>query len=903
MDSVLDGDGHFINMGNQSGGLFASFNYGTVKNLTLYGSITAEGGNVGAVAGSAYRTYIQNVISYVSVTNPGGNAGGLVGYFGGKHDSANGRYSKIENCAVYADISGNNAGGLVGEGWNGTQYWDIYNCAYVGDVTGTNAGAIVGYLNTDTNTCTFNTVYWCEQDGLDFYGKRDTTNQKYINTEARNVESFASGEVSYLLGSAWGQNIGQEDRPVLGGARVYYGYLSCADDAGKVYTNDVNALAEKPAHNWQDATCIAPKTCPNCNTTEGDALGHTPEQDDGNCLTPVNCSVCGGVAIPAKDTHNFVDGECDNPGCVTWETYTMTYYVDGEKVHTETHTCGAAYYLWKEAPQKEGLTLLGWAEEDGGELKYPASDYIWPEGDMDFYAVYGKVYTVTYYSYDVEQETYWENGSADAVAGESLILGTENPWFGKFVGWATEPLGQVVYTGEQEIVLTGNMDLYAILAPFSANIDLGAEDAVYDITTVTGVLPYSTVKLTNFPVRTGYIFLGFADSCYGSEYLICTDEETGEKYIEIQLSEDNVTLTALWKECDHKFDENGFCIHCGGKDPNYTEPVVLPTITLKYPSLSFESEVFYNVYFTATNTEDVEEMGLITWYNRPANTAAAIYESAEAVIPGAVYNAGANMYMVRSEGVPAKQLGDNMYIRVYAKLSDGTYAYSPVTYYNAVMYATDILAKSQSAEMKSLVVAMLNYGAAAQVHFNHNADKLMNAGLTPEQKALVKAYSSDMVAPMVPVDPSKVGTFKNNGFTNGYPTVSFEGAFSINFYLIPNQEVEGDMTLYCWDLSTYNSVSTLTEDNATAKVVMTDGGDRFVGAYEGIAAKQIDETVFVAGVYTSGGVRYSSPVISYSLGAYCKDQIANGSDTMKAFAAETAVYGFYAKAYFASLEG
>jgi regulator of RNase E activity RraA len=111
------------------------------------------------------------------------------------------------------------------------------------------------------------------------------------------------------------------------------------------------------------------------------------------------------------------------------------------------------------------------------------------------------------------------------------------------------------------------------------------------------------------------------------------------------------------------------------------------------------------------------------------------------------------------------------------------------------------------------------------------------------------------------------------------------------------------MTLYCWDLETYNSVSTLTEANATDTVVMTKGSNLYVGAYEGIAAKQIDETVFVAGVYTSGGVRYSSPVISYSLGAYCKDQIANGSDTMKAFAAETAVYGFYAKAYFASLEG
>ena len=260
--------------------------------------------------------------------------------------------------------------------------------------------------------------------------------------------------------------------------------------------------------------------------------------------------------------------------------------------------------------------------------------------------------------------------------------------------------------------------------------------------------------------------------------------------------------------------------------------------------------------------------------------------------------------MARSQGIPAKQLGDDLYLRVYAKLSDGTYVYSSVQRYSAKSYAADILKNSSNPDMKALVVSMLNYGAAAQVHFNHNTDKLMNAGLTAEQKAMVKEFSSDMIGSVIAADPNKVGNFKSNGgFSGAYPSVSFEGAFAINFYLLPKQTVESDMILYCWDLNTYNSVEVLTEENATAKITMINGGTQFVVAYEGIAAKQIDETVFVAGVYTSGGVRYSSPVISYSLGAYCKDQIANGSDTMKAFAAETAVYGFYAKAYFASLEG
>ena len=329
-----------------------------------------------------------------------------------------------------------------------------------------------------------------------------------------------------------------------------------------------------------------------------------------------------------------------------------------------------------------------------------------------------------------------------------------------------------------------------------------------------------------------------------------------------------------------------------------------PAINLQYPTLSFEGEVYYNVYFTAQDLEvSVEDMGLLTWYNRPANTASAIYETAETIIPGAVYNADANTYMVRSQGVPAKMLGDDMYLRVYAKFSDGSYIYSPVTYYNAKFYAADILKNSGNANMKSLVVAMLNYGAAAQIHFNHRTDSLMNADLTADQKPLAKEYSPDMISTLMAPDSAKTVNFKSNGgFSGGYPSVSFEGAFAINYYLMPKKDIESQMTLYCWDLATYNSVDVLTEANATAKVTMspalTDG--EYFGNYTGIAAKQIDETVFVASVYTSGGTRYSSPVLYYSLGTYCSDQIAKGSDTMQNFARATVVYGDAAKTYFAA---
>jgi len=60
-------------------------------------------------------------------------------------------------------------------------------------------------------------------------------------------------------------------------------------------------------HSWQDATCTAPKTCPLCGATEGEALGH--DWKDADCTTPKTCEVCGATEGSALG-HNYVDGAC-----------------------------------------------------------------------------------------------------------------------------------------------------------------------------------------------------------------------------------------------------------------------------------------------------------------------------------------------------------------------------------------------------------------------------------------------------------------------------------------------------------------------------------------------------------------------------------------------------------------
>lgn len=331
---------------------------------------------------------------------------------------------------------------------------------------------------------------------------------------------------------------------------------------------------------------------------------------------------------------------------------------------------------------------------------------------------------------------------------------------------------------------------------------------------------------------------------------------------------------------------NGICTTCGSSQ------VITPTITPKYPSLSFESEVYMSVYFTVSDMTDVIELGLVV------SDDASVDEN-DAVINEYGYKTGTNLFAVRTHGIPAKELGKVLYFKIYAKLCDGSYVYSGVYNYSAVAYAQDRLSNSSDEGLKKLCVAMLNYGAAAQNYMNYQTDALANAGLTAEQLALVEDYRSDMVAAIAGMDSKKVKHFVFNGYSQRIPSVSFDGAFGISYYFTPSHTPDNGITLYYWDAEAYAATDSLLPSNATG-VLTTDGSgtNAYKATVQDIAAKEMDSVIYVCALYVSSGETYCTGVLPYSLGAYCQDRIAKGSDAMKALATATAVYGYYAKQHF-----
>ncbi|MBQ7858297.1 MAG: hypothetical protein IJ351_06690, partial [Oscillospiraceae bacterium] len=134
----------------------------------------------------------------------------------------------------------------------------------------------------------------------------------------------------------------------------------------------------------------------------------------------------------------------------------------------------------------------------------------------------------------------------------------------------------------------------------------------------------------------------------------------------------------------------GSCTVCGAADPDYN-PVTVPTLTAKNISLSFEDEILVNVYFTAADTADVENYGLLLFSEKVATPT---FDTAIAYTEGWYESNG---YLgVTTPGIAAKNMGDTLYFAVYAVLSDGSYAYTKTYSYAPTTYAYNMLGKTST---------------------------------------------------------------------------------------------------------------------------------------------------------------------------------------------------------------
>ena len=196
------------------------------------------------------------------------------------------------------------------------------------------------------------------------------------------------------------------------------------------------------------------------------------------------------------------------------------------------------------------------------------------------------------------------------------------------------------------------------------------------------------------------------------------------------------------------------------------------TITIAGKTLSYQDEIKMKFAYTITGTPTVKQVKVFS--SREAaearNDPVQIHD---------LFESG-NTWQAYSNGIPARKMGDSVYVVGYIEFADGGYVYSDVLEYSPLIYAKNMLGKDTTKPAtKDLCKALLHYGAAAQVYIDKKTDGLMNEGIDP-----------------VPFDESVLGEsilsvqkdVYKNGMAYAGANISFDGAISYKFAFTLDEE-------------------------------------------------------------------------------------------------------------------
>ena len=613
------------------------------------------------------------------------------------------------------------------------------------------------------------------------------------------------------------------------------------------------------------------------------------------------CGVCGdNYSVYAGQT-DWVETVPDGVDVGMLETKTQYRYSD-----YETKISNSA--------SLDGYTQIGkqWIKKNSGSVQYVES---WPAGFDTSNSLYASYHNQTY--------TAGETATTKTEVSESTLLG-HIMWH-----WCSGEYSDGPYNRTTSQTKTDYYDTFNAFATPLSSLDprtlTHASDGSVTYSNGTACRDswwwyYTPIYVQNYTTyEAQFTYERWTDWSEWNDTVVTASDtrkvetRTVYRYVNAELGDHNYvngvcSVCGDIRNCIHPdHDTDGICLSCGEQTTHtYIEGVCnvcgkeqqLPKIKPVGPVLSFKDEVLIKIHFNVENLGDValEDMGLLTWSTPQVN---GTIDTAQTVVPGANPSAEA-MYWVATEGISAKKMGDTIYFKVYAKLSDGSYVYSSMLTTSPKNYALNQINHSANEDMRALCVALLNYGAAAQKCFEYKTYDLMNASLTDEQRSLVQAYDSSMVADVPKLSSEQTANFikVSEAFVELAPNVNFGSAFAINYFFEPAYTTDSGMMMYYWGPNAVSSNPVLTTENASGYMPMVDKGGYFWGDLSGISARLINQPAYVAGVYVSDGVTYTTGILPYSLGQYCKSIASRDGNSTQDLAKHTAVYGYYAKIYF-----
>ena len=254
---------------------------------------------------------------------------------------------------------------------------------------------------------------------------------------------------------------------------------------------------------------------------------------------------------------------------------------------------------------------------------------------------------------------------------------------------------------------------------------------------------------------------------------------------------------------------------------------------------------------------------------------------------------GTACHLFTCTDVTAAEMGSDVYATVYAKKSGRLYRGAEVKY-SVLKYANSLLKKTEDAKLRTLLVDLLNYGAAAQAYGSYNLANPVNAGLTEEQRGY--ATQED------PAAASCKQLIKRNGATVSFKNfaLSLGDSVAVDFFLDLDKYTGSIDDLEVRVKYKNEKGKTVTHVIDASEFVQTrqaDGNDCCV-AREATLTATLMRAELTVEVYSKSGKRRVSDTAKYSIESYVHAMRDSDDETLAELLNCMLKYGDSAARYF-----
>jgi len=326
-----------------------------------------------------------------------------------------------------------------------------------------------------------------------------------------------------------------------------------------------------------------------------------------------------------------------------------------------------------------------------------------------------------------------------------------------------------------------------------------------------------------------------------------------------------------------------------------------------------------NVYADVGDLRDeaIEEFGVLAWENDTYNPDDIDFDSDYAFPVSADENITADGYGAYVSRY-SFQLADKLNLRAYVKLKNGNIIYGvrnnapqAIISYSVVDYCSYQFTNSSDTKLKNLLVAMLNYGAKAQLEFvdaNLDDSALANSILTDDQKVIPTATITEGTSAGNSKDGKEsVGDIANTRVRTA--SLTLDSVVYINFFanMAPETKAIKKVTALSWLEDDYanavaNGGAVLGTESASSEAFYDAGTSYYKAPSCEIYSFDIRSDVYARMYveYEDGTTGYTQ-VFKYSAEFYADLTLKNTSakQTLKDLVNAMLIYGDYAVAYFA----